>query len=215
MQSLLLGMLFYLADYVLKISTMIILVFVFIPLIIGVPVTTLIRRRLGVAGAQQLLLLIAGVGLALIAVVPDQLILICLAMAGFGLSGPQTLTNVMFGDVADDDELRSGVRREGAFFGINALITKPAQSIAITLIPLVLSATGFITREVNNGQPLLNQSATAVFGIKILIGLIPGLALILGAILLRWFPLKGPRLEKMKVDLLELHAQKHDKLTAL
>jgi GPH family glycoside/pentoside/hexuronide:cation symporter len=212
MQSLLLGMIFYLADYVLKMNTMIILAFVFIPLIIGVPLTTLIRQRLGVAGAQQLLLLIAGVGLALIAVVPDQLILLCLAMAGFGLSGPQTLTNVMFGQVADEDELRSGVRREGAFFGINALITKPAQSVALTLVPLVLSATGFITRDANNGQPFLNQSASAVFGIKILIGLIPGVALILGAILLHWFPLKGVDLDEMKVDLLALHAQKHEKL---
>jgi len=28
------------------------------------------------------------------------------------------------------EELRSGVRREGAFFGVNALLTKPAQSVA-------------------------------------------------------------------------------------
>ena len=212
MQSLLLGMIFYLADYVLKMNTMIILAFVFIPLIIGVPLTTIIRQRMGVVGAQQLLLLIAGVGLALIAVVPDQLILLCLAMAGFGLSGPQTLTNVMFGQVADEDELRSGVRREGAFFGINALITKPAQSVALTLVPLVLSATGFITRDANNGQAFLNQSASAIFGIKVLIGLIPGVALILGAILLRWFPLKGTDLDEMKTDLLALHAKKHERL---
>jgi Na+/melibiose symporter-like transporter len=63
MQSLLLGMIFYLADYVLKMNTMVILAFVFIPLILGVPLTMLISKRLGVAGAQQLLLFIAGVGL--------------------------------------------------------------------------------------------------------------------------------------------------------
>ena len=54
MQSLLLGMLFYLADYVLKMNTMIILLCVFIPLIIGVPVTSPLRKRLGVVRAQQL-----------------------------------------------------------------------------------------------------------------------------------------------------------------
>ncbi len=212
MQTLVVGMLFYLADYVMKLGTMLILLCVFLPLIIGVPITTLIRKRLGVVGAQQLLLLIAGISLCLIPVVPTPFILVCLALAGFGLSGPQTLTNILFAEVADEDELRSGVRREGAFFGVNALVTKPAQSLAYTLISYVIFTTGFVTREANNGQIFLNQPESAVLGIKILIGLIPGVALILGAILLRWFPLKGKALEQMKTELLVLHAEKHARL---
>jgi len=212
MSALVVGMLFYLADYVLQMNTMIILVAVFVPLIIGVPITTLIRRRLGVVGAQQLLLVIAGVGLILLVVVPNSLILLCLAAAGFGLSGPQTLTNVLFAQVADEDELRSGVRREGAFFGVNALITKPAQSVSLALIPFVLEATKFVTREANQGEIFLNQPAEALFGIKALIGLIPGIAMLLGAIILRWYPLRGKYLQQMQADVLALHAQKHDQL---
>jgi GPH family glycoside/pentoside/hexuronide:cation symporter len=214
MQSLILGMMFYLADYVLKMNTMIILLCVFIPLIIGVPITSILRKRFGVVGAQQLLLFIAGVGLTLIVFVPNPVILLCLVAAGFGLSGPQTLTNVLFAQVADEDELRSGVRREGAFFGVNALITKPAQSVALALIPFMLEATQFVTREANNGQIFLNQPESALFGIKALMGLIPGLALILGAILLRWYPLQGAYLEKVKSELLELHAKKHAQLAS-
>ena len=212
MSSLVVGMLFYLADYVLKMNTMIILVAVFVPLIIGVPITSLIRQRLGVVGAQQLLLVIAGIGLILVVVVPNSLILLCLVAAGFGLSGPQTLTNVLFGQVADEDELRSGVRREGAFFGVNALITKPAQSVALALIPFVLEATKFVTREANQGKIFLDQPAEALFGIKVLIGLIPGIAMLIGAILLRWYPLRGQYLEKVKAEVLALHAQKHAQL---
>jgi GPH family glycoside/pentoside/hexuronide:cation symporter len=215
MSSLVVGMLFYLADYVLQLNTMIILVAVFVPLIIGVPVTSLIRKRFGVVGAQQLLLVIAGVGLILLVIVPNSLILLCLAAAGFGLSGPQTLTNVLFAQVADEDELRSGVRREGAFFGVNALITKPAQSVALALIPFVLEATKFVTREANNGEIFLNQPGAALFGIKALIGLIPGIAMILGAIILRWYPLRGKYLEKMQAEVLALHAQKHEQLGKL
>jgi len=212
MQSLLLGMIFYLADYVLQMNTMIILACVFFPLIIGVPITTLIRSRLGVVGAQQLLLVIAGTGLLLITFVPKPLILVCLVMAGFGLSGPQTLTNVLFGQVADEDELRSGVRREGAFFGVNALITKPAQSVALALIPFILESTAFVTRQANQGQIFLNQPENAIFGIKALIGLIPGVALILGAILLFWYPLRGSYLDQVKKEVLALHADKHAQL---
>jgi GPH family glycoside/pentoside/hexuronide:cation symporter len=129
-------------------------------------------------------------------------------LAGFGLSGPQTLTNILFAQVADEDELRSGVRREGAFFGINAMVTKPAQSIAIALAPFILEATHFVTREANNGQPFLNQPASAVFGIKVFIGLIPGIAMLLGALILFWFPLRGQRLAQMQQDVLAMHARK-------
>ncbi len=212
MSSLVIGAMFYLADYVLQMSTTILLVCVFVPLIAGVPVTTLIRRRLGVVGAQQFLLLIAGVALVLVVVVPTPLILICLAVAGFGLAGPQTLTNVLFAQVADEDELRSGVRREGAFFGVNALLTKPAQSVALSLIALILAATGFITREQNLGQICLNQPELAILGIKAIVGLIPGLAMIAGAIILIWYPLRGTYLKKVQDQVLELHARKHAQL---
>jgi len=212
MSSLVTGSVFYLADYVLKIPTIILLACIFIPLIGGVPLTTLIRAKMGVVKAQQLLLIIAGIGLLLIVVVPTPLIPVCLALAGFGLSGPQTLTNVLFAQVTDEDELRSGVRREGAFFGINALITKPAQSVAIAISPFILELTHFVTRQQNQGQIFLNQPTSAIFGMKVIIGLIPGIAMLLGALILVWYPLKGAYLEKVQSDVLEMHANKHAQL---
>ena len=212
MQSLLLGSLFYLADYVMQVSTMILLVCIFVPLIIGVPLTTLFRRRFGVVGAQQVLLIFAGIGLTSVAFLPNSLIPLGLILAGFGLSGPQTLTNVLFAQVADEDELKSGVRREGAFFGVNALLTKPAQSIAIALTPIILEASHFVTRQSNQGEIFLNQPSSALFGIKVLIGLIPGLAMFLGALLLTLYPLRGEYLRRMQAKVLDLHAEKIAKL---
>jgi GPH family glycoside/pentoside/hexuronide:cation symporter len=86
--SLVTGSVFYLADYVVKMPTIILLAFIFIPLIIGVPITNLIRRQIGLVQAQQLLLVIAGVGLTAIFFVPTSLIPVCLALAGFGLRRP-------------------------------------------------------------------------------------------------------------------------------
>src|SRR5512136_2651982 len=206
--SLVTGSVFYLADYVMKMNTIVLLAFIFIPLIGGVPITNLIRKKVGLVQAQQLLLVVAGIGLVALTFVPTVLIPVCLLLVGFGLSGPQTLTNILFAEVADEDELRSGVRREGAFFGINAMLTKPAQSLAIAIPPFIVEAAHFVTREANNNVMFLNQPASAIFGMKALIGLIPGVALILGAVLLFWFPLRGARLEKMQHDVLELHAKK-------
>ncbi len=214
MNSLILSAIFYLADYVLQMNTMILLAFLFIPLIIGVPITTLIRARLGVVRTQQLLLTIAGVGLLLIAVVPNALIPLCVAMAGFGLAGPQTLTNVLFAQVADEDELRSSVRREGAFFGVNALLTKPAQSISLALVPWILESTAFVTRDANGGVIFLDQPVSALFGIKVVAGLVPGVALLLGALILFLYPLHGAYLTKVQSEVLKLHAEKHARLEA-
>lgn len=210
--SLVIGSMFYLADYVVQKSTIFLLVFIFVPLIGGVPLTNLIRSKIGVVHAQQLLLFIAGIGLVSLTFVPTALVPACLALAGFGLAGPQTLTNVLFAEVADEDELRSGVRREGAFFGVNALITKPAQSLALALPPIILEATNFVTRESNNNVIFLDQPASAIFGIRVFVGLIPGIAMLLGALILFLFPLRGERLAKMQAEVLALHARKKAEL---
>jgi GPH family glycoside/pentoside/hexuronide:cation symporter len=212
MSSLVLGMVYYLADYVLQMNTMVVLACFFIPLMAGVPVTKVFTKKFGIVGAQQILLVIAGIGLIAMTFVPKWLMLPCIALAGFGLSGPQTLSNVLFGQVADEDEIRSGVRREGSFFGVNALITKPAQSISISLIALILEGTGFVTRSANNGEIFLNQPAQALFGIKALMGLIPGAAMVLGAIILIWYPLKGRYLDNVKSKIMDMHTEKINQL---
>ncbi len=212
MSSLLLGSIFYLADYVLQWPAIQLLAFLFIPLIISIPLTTFVRRWLGVVGAQQFLLVVAGVGLVAVAFVPKSLIPACIALAGLGLAGPQTLTNILFAQVADEDELRSGQRREGAFFGVNALLTKPAQSIAIWLTPFILERTEFVTRASNLGEIFLDQPATAIMGIKIFAGVIPGAACLLGALILIWYPLRGKRLVKIQEKILYLHRQKKQQL---
>ena len=211
MSALIMGAVFYLADYVVKINTMLLLAFIFIPLIIGVPCTKIFTRKFGVVGGHQIMLLIAAAGLLSIMLLPSTLIPLSLALAGFGLAGPQTLTNVLFAQVADEDETRSGVRREGSFFGINALITKPAQSLAIALSPFILETTNFVTREQNKGQIYLNQPESAIWGIKIIAGLIPGLAMLMGAIILFWYPLRGDTLKEIQIRVLEMHAEKHKK----
>jgi GPH family glycoside/pentoside/hexuronide:cation symporter len=208
MSSLLLGSIFYLADYVLQWPAIQLLAFLFLPLIISIPLTTFFRKWLGVVGAQQFLLVIAGIGLISVALVPEALIPACIALAGVGLAGPQTLTNVLFAQVADDDELRSGVRREGAFFGVNALITKPAQSIALWITPFILESTNFVTRASNAGEIFLNQPLQAITGIKIFAGVIPGAACLLGALILVWYPLRGKHLEEIQKRVLVMHHEK-------
>ncbi len=213
MQALVLGSMYYLSDYVLKIgSSMMLLIPFFVGIVIGTLIANLIAKKIGVVRAQQLLLLIAGISLCLIFFVPDQMIYVSLSIAGFGLSGPLVLTNILFAQVADEDEVRSGVRREAMFFGTNALITKPAQSIAIAIVPWILSLTSFVSRADNNGEIFLNQGNDVIIGIKIFTGLIPGIAMLLGALILFAYPLHGDYLKEIQDKVLEMHVEKKNKL---
>ncbi|MCJ7695078.1 MAG: MFS transporter [Anaerolineaceae bacterium] len=208
------GAMFYLADYVAQTDTVVLMAYLFIPLALGVPLTGLVVKKLGAVGAQQLYLVISGLGLCALTILPVSFIPISIALAGLGLSGTQTLTYLLLGQVIDEDEVRTGVRREGAFYGANALFTKPAESIAIALMPFILQITHFVTRDQNNGQIFLEQPATALFGIRAIVGLIPGLALLIGALLLYWYPLKGKYLLEVKEKILAMHAEKYERYMA-
>ena len=215
-QSLIIGSLFYIADYITQSSSLLLLVAIFLPLIIGIWIVPKFTKKWGIVRTNQYLLAIGGLGLILLffftdSMFPTELIYLPLLIAGFGFVGPLVLNDMMFFQVTDEDELKTGVRREAAFFGINALITKPAQSLAIVIPTALLAMSGFIPRP-EFGDPVLPQPVDAIFAIRLFIGLIPGIALLLAVIILQFYPLKGEHWAKMQEDILILHDEKHKKL---
>lgn len=206
-QAVIMGAVFYLADYLVKMNAILLMAWFLVPMIVGIALTTRVRRAIGVLATQQLYLVIGGVGLCSIFFLPVSLIPFGLALAGFGMGGPEALTYVLLSQAIDEDELRSGQRREGAFFGTNALLTKPAQSLAIAIPPLILEATGFITRESNGGVPFLNQAESVLSGIRLYSGLIPGIAFLIGAAILFLYPIRGAYQRELEEKILALHAE--------
>ena len=209
------GSLFYLADYVTQTSTMILMIYLFVPMVVGVPLTNLVVKRLGLLTSQIIYMVVTGIGLITIGFVPTSLIPVSLALSGLGLSGQQSITYNILGLVIDADEVRTGTRREGSFFGANALLTKPAQSLALYLTAFILEQSGFITRAANNGAILLNQSSRALFGIRVIVGLIPGIAMLIGAVIIFFFPIRGQKLINLKQKILVMHAEKKAALDAM
>ena len=47
---------------------------------------------------------------------------------------------------------------------------------------------------------------------KIVVGFLPGLALLIGALIYIWYPLKGEYLTKVQEKVLRMHEEKHAKL---
>jgi GPH family glycoside/pentoside/hexuronide:cation symporter len=215
MNSMSTGSLFYVADYLTQTSTFILLVYIFAPLALGIPLANMVVKRLGLVRSQQLYMLVGGVGLVSVAFIPVPLIPISLVLTGLGMSGQQSITYNILALVIDEDEVRTGTRREGAFYGANALITKPAQSLALFLTAFILEQTGFITRAMNFGQIYLDQPASALFGIRSIVGLIPGLAMLIGVVIMFYFPIQGERLVQLKQTIMEMHSEKEEKLAQI
>jgi GPH family glycoside/pentoside/hexuronide:cation symporter len=118
-----------------------------------------------------------------------------LVVVGVGLA-PLLLTwNPIFADVMDYDEILTGKRRETTYAGVNALITKPAISIANAMFLLIISSYGF-------DNTLSVQPVTAIFGIQLAYALMPAVAfLISGFVFWRWYNLDGKDWTAKKVEL--------------
>ncbi|MBW4576237.1 MAG: MFS transporter [Aphanothece sp. CMT-3BRIN-NPC111] len=108
-------------------------------------------------------------------------------IAGFGVSTAYLIPWSMMPDVIELDELTTGQRREGLFYGFMVLLQKIGLAIGLFFVGLALEWTGF--QETIPGQPLPTQPASALLAIRLAIGPLPTLALICGLILAYFYPL--------------------------
>jgi len=83
-------------------------------------------------------------------------------------------------------EIQSGERREGLFYGGTTFTYKLASGLAIMLSGFLLSATGY-----DRGSQV--QTPEVILGIKIAVGIIPGLLLLFGAYLAARYPLTAKK----------------------
>ena len=99
-----------------------------------------------------------------------------------GLAGSMIMPFPVISEVIDDDAKRHGYRREGLFFGMNGGITKLAFSAQGVMFASIMSAAGYISGETV-------QSASAVAGIRFMIGGTPIIACLLVALAMWRYPL--------------------------
>lgn len=182
--------------------------------IIGYPFGLYLNRIQGNKRAVFYLSIIVVIGFILITFANNAIFAnISFMVLGFGYSGQTLLVYTLLADVIDKDELETGQRREGAYFGINALITKPAQSISAVMSGLIFLLTNY-DQDLGPGEI---QPLGAIIGIKMLIGLIPGLFIVIGLISLWYYPLDGfsKEYQDMKMNVKLLHDKKLEELKTL
>jgi GPH family glycoside/pentoside/hexuronide:cation symporter len=120
--------------------------------------------------------------------------LIAAALIGVGFAGIFLMDNILISDVIDADELKTGQRREGMFFGINSLVVTLSTAIVSVVFGLVTSAYGYDTA-------LAVQPESAGQGFRVLMTLLPFAGCALAFVVLVLYPLHGEKLRAMKAAL--------------
>lgn len=129
---------------------------------------------------------------------------------GLSLAGLLMLTNPLIADMVDEDELQTGARREGLYFGMNGFVIRFAFTIQGLITAAVLTWGGYVAPAGDVLYP--EQPAAAVWGIRAMIALFPPLALAAGYLLLGKYELHGRRLASVQQAVSALHVQKRQAL---
>ncbi len=107
-------------------------------------------------------------------------------MAGFGVSCAYLIPWSMMPDVIELDELQTGQRREGIFYGFMVFVQKIGLAIALFLVLKALDFAGYIS---SSGASAPIQPASALLAIRLAIGPLPTVCLIFGLILAYFYPI--------------------------
>jgi GPH family glycoside/pentoside/hexuronide:cation symporter len=127
--------------------------------------------------------------LGLFVLQPQQVVFmyVLAVLAGVGVATAYLVPWAMLPDVVDLDELHTGKRREGIYYGFMVILQKFALAGALFGIGFALEQAGFVLPV---GQiPVLAQPSAVLQVLRFLIAPVPAVLLILGIILASFYPI--------------------------
>ncbi|MEO0489701.1 MAG: MFS transporter, partial [Cyanobacteria bacterium J06659_2] len=108
-------------------------------------------------------------------------------MAGVGVSTVYLVPWSMLPDVVDLDELTTGKRREGIFYGFVVFLQKIGIALAVFITGRVLDWAGFMPSVAGAAAPV--QPDSALWAIRLIMGPLPVVTLLLGLLFAYWYPI--------------------------
>ncbi len=134
---------------------------------------------------------------------PGQVIAmyILAVMAGIGISVAYIAPWAMLPDVVDLDELNTGKRREGIFYGFVVQLQKFGIAAALFLVGKILDLSGLIPTVASQAPPL--QPESVLWAIRLIIGPLPTLILIIGLVIAYFYPITRSKHEEIVLKLRE------------
>ncbi|GIW42335.1 MAG: sugar transporter [Candidatus Binatia bacterium] len=176
----------YISEYVVK-TPHLLPAYILVYLLMGIltlPLWVRISRRIGKKKAWSFALLIAVFvtsGLFFLGPGRSTLFFFLLAVGGVSLGGSLAFPASMQADVIDQDELLTGKRREGAYFGLWSLVTKSSAAVTLFVAMQVLHLAGYV--------PNVEQSPDVVLTMRLLYSFFPASCYAAALLLFQRYPI--------------------------
>ena len=155
--------------------------------VIVLPFWTWLAYRIGKRKAYIVAIAFWVILMLLINFVPPQdytLVIVMAVLIGISVSAAHVLPDAIFPDVIDWDELRTGARHEGVYYGAKNFIRKLTTAFAIFIALQVLGWLGYQVPP--EGATQFTQPESAVLGIRILTGPVAA-AILCGVLAVTWY----------------------------
>lgn len=111
-----------------------------------------------------------------------------------GLMFIQILANSLMADICDVDELESGLRREGMFGAVGALIFKAGLGLSSVLGGYIISLSGFV-------DGAATQTPEALFNMRVMYAILPTLLIVISLIMAIEFPIDERKMREVRAQL--------------
>ncbi|MBE0685936.1 MAG: MFS transporter [Anaerolineaceae bacterium] len=129
---------------------------------------------------------------------PSPIVYVIAFVLGVGFSTHWVIPYAMMPDVIEYDEMMSGERREGIYYGFSNFLTKFAVALGVAVPGWVLNWFGYVPNAVQTSQALL--------GIRLFYALVPAVVIFLFIPLLIRYPITSQTHANLR---LELAKRKH------
>ncbi|MHA2183767.1 MAG: MFS transporter [Promethearchaeota archaeon] len=130
----------------------------------------------------------------------EILAMIVFFFIGLGLSGSLYIIDLIVSDIVDEDELKTGTRREAGYYGVNAFFLR----LAIIIVFLSIGPMFIIA----DWEVISTVTPEVILSLRILMFVYPSVALIIAILAIYKYPLHGEKLKQIKEKLGQLHDEK-------
>ncbi len=181
-------MLVYYFKYIYKneAKTTVAMLLLLVVAMICVPISGLVAKKLGKKRSYQLALGILSVSCLLMFFFAHTLgmmfTFVVMVFAGVGIGFGYVPPFAMLPDVVEVDAVRTKTRKEGAYYGMWTFFSKIGVALAAALAGAFLSLACFVPN-------LADQSSTALFAIRLMIGPVPAVIFLAGIFLVQPYQL--------------------------
>lgn len=171
------------------------------------PIWTIASTRIGKKGVYLIgasIWFVALIGLYFIQPGQSNLLMVASAFAGMGVSVAYLIPWSMVPDTIEYNELKTGERQEGVFYGMFVFLQKLGLAAGLAISSFALDASGYINGEIVDGVAQFVEQPEAVLStLRIIVSLAPAVILALSIPLVLMYPITRQRYDEIQTQLAE------------